>query len=198
MTWHRPLRTWNRWNRQDKMTSAVMPATAQGNGVIRQFKRGFSAAGWTLLALFVVVIAALGIYVHTGGGHLTPVLSGSMRPGIHEGDVAVTRQVSVTSLKVGDIVVFTPPNSKEARVHRIYSLQKLPGGKIAVVTKGDFNKSTDPWGKILMQGKTYKVAFVIPKVGWLAGSNGLRWLIVGFVFIGAAIIARWTWKYVRS
>lgn len=176
------------------MATVALPGVTK----LGQFRKGFSNAAWVLLTVFVLAIAVLGVYTHTGHGHLTPVLSGSMRPGIHEGDVAVTKRTAVTSLHVGDIIVFTPPDSKVAKVHRIHTLEKLAGGKIAVTTKGDFNKQVDPWGKIIMKGDTFKVAFVIPKVGWFVANNGMRWLIVGFVFIGAAFITRWTWQYVRS
>jgi signal peptidase I len=65
---------------------------------------------WVFLALFVLGIGGLAVYTHTGHGAFTPVLSGSMQPGIQAGDVVVTNRVPVTSLHVGDIIVFIPPD----------------------------------------------------------------------------------------
>jgi signal peptidase len=146
--------------------------------------------------LLILAAAALGVYIHTGHGAVSPVLTGSMRPGIQPGDAVVTRRVAVSSLHVGDIVVFMPPGATLARVHRIHSLEQVKGG-IAVITKGDANNATDPWGRILLKGTAYRVQFVIPKMGWLV-NGGLRWLITGLVFMFAVIVGRMTWKYVRA
>lgn len=179
------------------MTAVALDAPTQRKPVLPRTRRVVGNIGWALLTLLIAAIAALGVYVHTGHGSLTPVLTGSMRPGIEPGDVVVTHKVSVSSLHVGDIVVFMPPGATLARVHRIHSLQKVSGGRIIVTTEGDANNAIDPWNKIYMKGDTYKVAFVIPKAGWLV-NGGLRWVILAFIFVGAALITRWTWKYVRS
>ncbi len=152
--------------------------------------------GWALLCLLILTVGALGVFIHTGHGAVTPVLTGSMRPGIQPGDAVVTHSVPVTSLHKGDVIVFRPPGEKLARVHRIYSIKPDKGG-VAVVTKGDANNITDPWGRILLKGHALKLAFVIPKVGYIV-NGGLRWLIAGLVFMFAAVIGRMTWKYVRS
>lgn len=153
---------------------------------------------WGLLCLLILSTAALGVFIHTGHGAVTPVLSGSMRPGIQPGDAVVTTSVPVTSLHKGDVIVFKPPGQTLARVHRIYSIAPAKGGGVDVVTKGDANSIPDPWGRILIKGHVLKLAFVIPKVGWLVNGGALRWLITGLVFMCAVLITRMTWKYVRS
>jgi signal peptidase len=163
----------------------------------RWYRRILGGVSWALLATLIATVAALGIYTRTGDGHLTPVLTGSMRPTISPGDVVLTRRVPVTSLHTGDIVVFMPPGEKLARVHRIHSLTQSSGGQIAITTKGDANNAIDPWRTISMRGNAYRVVLVIPKAGWLV-NGGLRWLILGFVLVTAALITRWTWQYVRS
>ncbi len=153
---------------------------------------------WVLLTLLVLSVAALGIFIHTGHGSIQPVLTGSMRPDIKPGDLVVTSRVPVTSLHVGDVVVFRPPGQTLARVHRIASLKQLGAGRIAVTTKGDANADIDPWGKISMKGSTYRERFSIPAAGWVVANGGLRWLITGFAFIAGVLCLCWTWKYVRS
>jgi signal peptidase len=179
------------------MTATELGVATQEMPKLPRARRAVSNISWVLLTVLITATAALGIYTHTGQGHLTPVLTGSMRPGINPGDVVLTKRVPVTSLHTGDIVVFMPPGQQLARVHRIHSLEKASTGGIVVTTKGDANNVIDPWHEISMRGDAYRVVFVIPKAGWLV-SGGLRWLILGFVFVGAALIARWTWQYVRS
>jgi signal peptidase I len=149
-----------------------------------------------MVCLLILATGALGVFIHTGHGAVTPVLTGSMRPGIQPGDAVVTQRVAVKSLHVGDIIVFTPPGATLARVHRIKSLEIVKAG-IAVITKGDANNAVDPWGQIVLKGTSYRVQFTIPKVGYLV-NGGLRWLITGLVLMFGAVIGRMTWKYVRT
>jgi signal peptidase len=180
------------------MAVVALPRVGRDHGRPRltQLRRLAGQLVWVLLSLLILSAAGLGIFIHTGHGAVTPVLTGSMRPGIQPGDAVVTRSVPVSSLHKGDIIVFRPPGQTLARVHRIYSIAPAKGG-VDVVTKGDANNAPDPWGRILLKGHTLKLAFVIPKVGYVV-NGGLRWLIAGLVFMFGAIIARMTWKYVRS
>jgi signal peptidase I len=155
-----------------------------------------SRALWGLVILLIAAAGALGVYVHTGHGAVSPVLSGSMRPGISPGDAVVTTRVSVSSLHKGDIIVFTPPGATLARVHRIASLAPAKGG-IAVTTKGDANSDIDPWGRVILKGTAYRVQFTIPDIGWLV-DGGLRWVITGLVIMFGLVVGRMTWKYVRA
>ena len=180
------------------MTASVLEAEAQVSPAPRhKSRRILGGVTWALLAALILTVAALGIYTRTGDGHLTPVLTGSMRPTISPGDVVLTRRVPATSLHTGDIVVFMPPGQELARVHRIHSLTQAGGGRIVITTKGDANTTVDPWHAISMRGDAYRVVLVIPKAGWLV-NGGLRWLVLGFVLVAAALITRWTWQYVRS
>ncbi len=163
----------------------------------RQLRHLASHLTWGLLCLVILAAAGVGVFIHTGHGAVTPVLTGSMRPGIQPGDAVVTTSVPVGSLHKGDVIVFRPPGQTLARVHRIYSISPAKDG-VAVVTKGDANNTTDPWGRILLKGHTLKLAFVIPKAGYIVNGAALRWLITGLVFLCAALIARMTWRYVRS
>jgi signal peptidase len=162
----------------------------------RPLLRGARTAGWSLVCLLILATGALGVYIHTGHGAVTPVLTGSMRPGISPGDAVVTQRVPVSSLRVGDIIVFKPPGATLARVHRIASLGPAKTG-IAITTKGDANNAGDPWGRIVLRGTSYRVQFTIPKVGYLV-DGGMRWLITGFVLMFGLLIGRMTWKYVRA
>ena len=114
-----------------------------------------------LLAAGVGILAA-GIGFKLADLHLQTVMSGSMRPTVSPGDVAITRGVPIGTLRVGDVVVFTPPNEARPVLHRIASVDG-----VVITTKGDANSVADPW-HITLQGATaYRLAFVVPFLGWL-------------------------------
>lgn len=132
--------------------------------------------------LLVVALAALaaGITVFLLHLQLQPVLSGSMRPGIQPGDLAVVRPVPVSSLEAGDVVVYHPPGTGVGDdatpvMHRITSLDEQADG-LWITTRGDANDVDDPWGRVRLRGDTaYRLLAVVPKVGYLpVWSQGLR------------------------
>lgn len=119
--------------------------------------------------LVTVLLLAVGVFVLAGGVgfrmadlHVQTVLSGSMRPTISPGDLAITQGVPTSSLRVGDVIVFTPPNETQAVLHRIASRQ----GDV-VTTKGDANSVADPWHASLTEATSYRLVFVVPYLGWL-------------------------------
>jgi signal peptidase I len=179
------------------VSEAVVSGVSVRSLKFTKTRKWISRFTWGLLAIFVLLIGTIGIAVRTDQVRLAPVLSGSMRPLIHEGDIVVTRPISAESLRKGDIIVFHPPGYTGTKVHRIASIEHLAGGKIAFTTKGDANKLADPWGKVTTQGTAYKVSVVIPRMGWLV-NGGLRWIITGLTFLFALVIIRWVVQYVRS
>ena len=115
-----------------------------------------------LMLLAGVGILAAGIGFRVADFHIQTVMSGSMRPTVSPGDLAITRGVPIGSLSVGDVVVVAPPNETRPVLHRIASLDGA-----VITTKGDANSISDPW-RITLQGATaYRLAFVVPFLGWL-------------------------------
>ncbi len=92
-----------------------------------------------LLAAGVAVLAA-GIGFRVADFHVQTVLSGSMRPTVSPGDLAITQGVPIGSLRVGDVIAFTPPNQTQTVLHRIATLD----GDV-ITTKGDANNVADSW-----------------------------------------------------
>jgi signal peptidase I len=120
-----------------------------------------------VLVSLALLVVAVGVGVRTGNVHLDPVLSGSMRP-IAPGDLAVTRRVPTSSLQVGDVIVFYPPGETATpKMHRIVTLARA-GAVTTVTTKGDANNAVDPWGPVTLRDTSaYRLAAVVPKVGWV-------------------------------
>ena len=123
-----------------------------------------------------VAVLAAGIGFRLADFHVRTVVSGSMRPAVSPGDLAITQGVPTGSLRVGDVIVFTPPNEAQPVLHRIASRK----GDV-VTTKGDANGVADPWS-ITLQGATgYRLVFVVPYLGWLTELRSAA-------FIGAGLI----------
>lgn len=101
-----------------------------------------------------------------------------MEPTIKTGSVVVTKTVSPSTIKIGDIVAFTSPsNSKEAILHRINSIKSTT--PLYFQTKGDNNKSPDPWDltPVGILGKYY---FYVPYLGYIGAFIKTK---IGFILL---------------
>jgi signal peptidase len=125
---------------------------------------GFLAtAGWLMAALAGVCI----IWFSVGLFPLKPALiaSGSMRPYMEVGDVAVMADFTEDNIQVGDVIQIRRTENENI-IHRVIEIQETENGRV-FVTKGDANEDPDiyPAAAIAVTGKN---VFIIPKVGWLA------------------------------
>ncbi|MEP7193827.1 MAG: signal peptidase I [Actinomycetota bacterium] len=146
---------------------------------------------WLTVAFATLALA--GYQVASGNWHATPVLSGSMRPGLQPGDVVVTHQVPISDLHVRDVIVFLPPDEgDQLTVHRIVDLS-VSGGTTSIMTWGDANPVADPAISSLRGSTAYLVVRVIPLVGypavWLQnGQRGLMVIGLGVILLIAALV----------
>ena len=140
----------------------------------------------------LTVLAAIGAAVLAGAvlirvDHLTvqPVLSGSMRPGIQPGDLAVLRPGPVSRLRVGEVIAYLPPGHTVPVMHRIVSIDAR-----GLVTKGDANDVADPWGRVKTESATVDhLVAVVPKVGWLTDVRRQLLVAAGAVMLLALAVA---------
>ena len=123
---------------------------------------------------------------------LTPVLSGSMRPGLSVGGVAISERVLVDRLAVRDVIVFREPNKPtEQVVHRIVHISKNSSGQVLINTQGDANTVRDPWTISVRGDYIYRVRWSVPLVGYAAiafqNYRGLCLLGAGVVLLLIAL-----------
>lgn len=120
---------------------------------------------WAALGSAVVMgIAVTAPYV--AGGRSYTVMSGSMEPRIHTGDVVADERVTATQVRVGDIVTFPDPQTRGRLItHRVRSL-RVHGDRVSVVTKGDANTAAEHWS-IAATGDLGRVRYRVAKVGYL-------------------------------
>jgi signal peptidase I len=160
---------------------------APERGIIRR------VLGTLLLVVAFGALAFAGYEVKTGQWHATPVLSGSMRPGLQPGDVAVTQRVPVSDLHVRDVIVFYPPNETQRQtIHRIVKLT-VKGGTTSITTWGDANRMADPAVASLKGATAYRMVRVVPLAGypaiWLQnGGRGLLAIGLGAILLVAALV----------
>src|SRR5919197_1552150 len=139
-------------------------------------------------AVVTLVTAYAGLLV--AGFKPIAVYSGSMRPTLGVGSLAVDRVVPASSVRVGDVITFNDPYIKGRLVtHRVVQIVQTKHG-LAYRTKGDANAARDPWA-IKLNDKVGRVAFDVPVAGyalWYAHTREVRAVLLGafglFVLLG--------------
>src|ERR1035437_2977263 len=150
--------------------NSVPSTTADQNGTTTDKKTLPKRVMKTVGVLVSLAIIALAATHSLSLWQINTVLTGSMRPGIQPGDLAVTTTASTSSLRRGQILLYNPPGySKTPLSHRIVNLKKTAKGTV-VTTKGDANNTADA-PVLLTKRSAWVVRFHIPKVGY-----AINWL----------------------
>jgi len=147
-----------------------------------------------ILTILIPILSAVSIYLglQIALATTTPwvaVASGSMSPALEVGDLVIVQGVPPTSIQVGDIIVFDPPQESRT-IHRVTQIQTLPNGTIQFKTKGDANPTEDDW--IQEQNVHGRVLYRIPYIGWLALDPTIPIIIIAIIII---IIFLWPEKH---
>jgi signal peptidase I len=174
--------------------SAVdLPRLAGGQastGALRRALRlGLTAVLWSIGGLVLGLAMAITVPYLFGNKSLT-VLSGSMEPNLHVGDVIVVHEISPLTARVGDIVTFRDPADVTRLItHRVRSIQAV-GNTVSFVTKGDANTAVENW-KVSADGTIGQVQYRIPRIGytlaWIRGRLGRLMLVV----VPALVLGAW-------
>jgi len=128
----------------------------------RPRKAQSSIRGWLAISIFMV----LTIWASTGllGFYPTTIASGSMRPTMDVGDMAIVVPVDPSKIQIGDIIQFW--NGEEMILHRVIDIGG-EGTTMVFQTKGDDNPVPDPDPVIPAQIRG-KLMFTAPKIGWIS------------------------------
>jgi len=135
-----------------------------GLGMIREPRnRIISGKGYRrhLFEVSLIVLAAVITLAMIMGYSMFIVISGSMVPTLHRGDIIVVHKVSIDNIRAGDIIAFYGMGG--IVTHRVYKIEIKDSEKI-FVTKGDANLAPDP-EPVKPENVIGKVAFVIPFIG---------------------------------
>lgn len=138
-------------------TGTTKPVTGRFAAVRRAANIVLGTAA-TLLFVGACIAAPL---LHLG---FSPVLTGSMRPAFAPGDLLITAPAAVSSLRPGQIAVFTPPGESTPFAHRITAVVGNPDHPV-ITTKGDANPAPDHWRATLHQDQVPVVVTTVPYAG---------------------------------
>jgi signal peptidase len=161
---------------------------------MRRSLRTIARVTTALVAGAVVAFVAGYAALLAAGFKPVAVYSGSMRPTLGVGSLAVDRVVPASSVRAGDVITFNDPYTKGRLItHRIAKIVPTNHG-LAYRTKGDANAARDPWA-IQLHDKVGRVAFDVPLAGyvlWYAHTREIRalLLVVFAVFVLTAALRR--------
>jgi signal peptidase len=137
-------------------------------------------ATWLALGLGAGLLLTVTLPYVFGYRSLT-VLSGSMEPTLHVGDVVVVSEISPLDARIGDVVSFRDPaDSTRLITHRVRSIQRS-GTYVEFVTKGDANTSVEHW-KVTQDATIGLVHYRVWRIGYalfyFRGRFGRLFLVV--------------------
>ncbi|HHV06699.1 MAG TPA: signal peptidase I [Firmicutes bacterium] len=155
-----------------------------------------------LTAFMLLLIGAVVVLAFSGrrspdriptlAGHkVLTVLSGSMEPAIHTGDIVIVRPLDDNEeIKEGDIITFRTQEKADMLItHRVMGIIIINGAPAVYVTKGDANDAQD-LATVARSQVVGTYAWRIPYFGYLV--NFLRkplGIILGVVLPGLILIA---------
>jgi len=160
------------------------------------FIRSAGRAVSTTLVIAAFALGAVVLLPGIVGLHRYVITTGSMTGTYDPGSVVFDRTVPVDTLKVGDVITYTPPKGAGPTglvTHRIVKIAYDRRGHEIFRTKGDANSIADPWTFRLSHSDQAKVAFSIPYIGYvystLATGRLLRWLLIAVPALLVALSA---------
>ncbi len=164
-----------------------------GASIVAVGKTAFRIAFHATLGFAAVLGAVLIVPSFFGYGSLT-VLSGSMEPTLHVGDVVVEHRVPPLSVRIGDVVTFRDPEDPiRLYTHRVVSMSASEGS-VAFVTRGDANTGVERWS-IPRGGTVGRVEYRLPLLGYVTNRAGSRLgklalLVLPAMLLGIAEVRR--------
>ncbi|MFB6178694.1 MAG: signal peptidase I [Halorientalis sp.] len=146
------------------------------------------------LVVFVVVLAPFVVFAFpplVGANHSYVVLSSSMRPGIHAGDVVIVSNVDPSKIEVGDIVTYRAGGDQSDGdsyriTHRVVKSTERNGTRY-FQTKGDANEEPDEH-LVPASAVVGRVAFSMPLIGRVIAFIGTPLGTVSLVVVPAVLL----------
>lgn len=125
------------------------------------------SAGVVVLVAVLVPFLVFAAPQVAGAEHSYVVLSSSMSPTIHAGDVVIVNEAPAERIEQGDVITYERPGSgagsPDRVTHRVVEVVERDDGRY-FRTKGDANEEPD--GKLVpAENLVGKVAFSIPYIG---------------------------------
>lgn len=167
-------------------------------GRTRPKSTAITVASSILLSSAVLLILVVIVGLVLGAWRFTVIDTGSMRPTLNPGDVAVLTSEQPTALKTGQIVAFHPPRQPHlAVIHRVISIERR-GNATVIETKGDANNAKDQWRAHIIGNTVWHEALKVPDVGYLAAWSEQRpvrlGVLIAIVGLTVSLLLGQIWK----
>jgi signal peptidase I len=168
----------------------------------RQQTRGYVRVAKVLSSIMlggvVLLIAVVIVGMMLGLLRFAVIDTGSMRPTLNPGDVAILTSEPAANLHRGQIVAFHPPGEPSLTVtHRAVSVEHTKHGVI-FQTQGDANNARDQWRAHIVGKTVWHEAFKLPKFGYLAVWSQQRLVRFGLLSVIVILILSmqlgWIWR----
>lgn len=120
------------------------------------------------------------------------IVSGSMTGTVDTGSIVYAKPVPTESLERGDVITYAPPagsSPTELVTHRIASITRGPRGERVYTTKGDANRTVDPWTFTLPGATQATMRFHVPYVGYAFAALSIREVRMAVIGGPALLIA---------
>lgn len=174
-------------------------------GALVEQRRRTRGHGGVAKALSSIVLGGVLLLIAIAGGGMalgllrfTVIDTGSMRPTLNPGDVAILTSEPTSDLHKGQIVAFHPPGEPRLTViHRAVSVEHTKNGVI-FQTKGDANNARDQWRAHTKGNVVWHEDFKLPKFGYLAVWSQQRLARFGLLSVIVILIVSmqlgWIWR----
>lgn len=139
---------------------------------------------WLIAAGVAILMAGPFLGTH----EIQVVLSSSMEPTLHAGDVAVVAHTSPQEIEEGDVLTFHPPGEDIMVSHRVVAINQTDDGP-RFQTHGDAVEEPDPY-QVRPSDVVGTVVFTIPGLGYAIHGlqTGNPALLVAFIVVPAAAL----------
>jgi signal peptidase len=139
-----------------------------------------------VLAGLMLVPAALGLQRYV-------IVGDSMGGAYARGSLVLEEVVPTTELERGDVITYDPPaGTGPAGVvtHRIVRISEPVAGRLVFQTKGDANRTSDPW-KFTLGPTQARAVLAIPLVGYVYAGLSERWVRMVAIGLPALLLGGW-------
>lgn len=169
------------------------PAAGRWNGRARHLvARAYPWFARVVVAVAAMLFLLLAVGPHVLGYRTMTMLTGSMAPQINPGDVVVSTPVATRDLHSGMVISYhIPIDDHRIVTHRIVSVDHGMDGTVTVQTKGDANKTVDPWKATLSGDSVFQVRAVVPKLGYAIEALRTPTVRTVLVYAAPALLAGW-------
>jgi signal peptidase len=131
--------------------------------------------------VLTILVAIAGMVL--GAWRFAVIDTGSMRPTLNPGDVAVLTSEPTAKLSRGQIVAFHPPGEPRLTViHRVFSIRRTRAG-VVIQTKGDANNAPDQWSARIATTTVWRESIKAPAIGYLAVWSAQRPVRLGILIV---------------